>query len=126
MRAFPFVKQVAPVNLGARIRAGFVRTECARNSCQQHLGWAEINRIFPARNPDVILVTSHLSIGCFAIEENAVVAWIAKRKSAAAASVLRGETDLGVPRRRQRTGNVCSDPTYSVGTEYATVHQRII
>src|SRR5438132_7951954 len=111
MRAFPFVKQVATVNLGARIRARFVRTERAGNSRQHHLRRAEINGVVPARNADKILETSHLSIGCFAIEENAIVAWIAKRKSGAAASVLRGENELGVPRRRQRPGNLCSDPT---------------
>src|SRR4029077_5712129 len=105
MRALPFVKQVTTVNLGARIRAGFVRTERAGNSRQHHLRRAEINRVLPARDPDEILETAHFSIGGFAIEENAVIAWIAERKSSAAASVLRGENQLGVPRRWQRPGN---------------------
>src|SRR5205814_10029688 len=103
--------QVATVNRRSRIAAGFVRTERTANSRQHHLSRAEINRVFPTRNPDEILETADFAIGCFAAEENAVIAWIAKRKSGAAASVLRGENELGVPRRRQRPGNLCSDPT---------------
>src|SRR5437660_7853387 len=73
MRAFPFVKQVATVNLRARVRAGFVRTERAGNSRQHHLRRAEINRVLPARNPDEILKTTRFSISDFATEENTVV-----------------------------------------------------
>src|SRR5438874_1264428 len=97
MRAFPFVKQVTTVNLRPRIGAGFVRTERAGNSRQHYLRRAEINRIFPARNPDEILETARFAISCFATEENAVIARIAKRKSGAAASVLRGQNQLRVP-----------------------------
>src|SRR5205814_8180248 len=81
MRAFPFVKQVATVNLRPRVRAGFVRTERAGNSRQHHLRRAKIHRIFPARNPDEILETTYFAIGGFAIEEISVFAGLWKVKS---------------------------------------------
>src|SRR5207237_4458788 len=81
MRAFPFVKQVATVNLRARIGAGFVRTERTGNSRQHHLTRADNNRGFPTRNPDEILETANCAIGCFAAEDNAIIAWLPNRKS---------------------------------------------
>src|SRR6266567_4877449 len=126
MRALPFIKEVGPINLGASIRTGFVRTERAGKSRQHHLGRAKIDRIFPARNPDKILQPAGLSVSCFATEKNAVVAWIAKRKSSAATSVLRGENQLRVPRRRQRPGNLRSDTAQPIRAEQAAMDQRVI
>src|SRR6266480_154192 len=106
MGAFPLVKEVSAVNLSSRICAGLVGAECARNARQHHLCWTKIDRIFPAGDPDEILQTARLTIGCYAVEKHSVVTGIPKRKSRAAASILRRKDQLRIPRQRQRPGNL--------------------
>src|SRR6266480_3935912 len=96
--AFPFVKKVRAVNLSSRIRTGFVGTKRARNAGQHGLRVAQIKGIFEAWNPDEILQAARLTIGRYAIEKHSVVTRIPKRKSCAAASVLRRKDQLRVPR----------------------------
>src|SRR5207253_6762433 len=52
VRAFPFVKQIAAVNLRARVAAGFVRPERARRTKKNGLCLAQIEGIFKTRNPN--------------------------------------------------------------------------
>src|SRR6266581_8617117 len=91
VRAFPFVKKVCPVNLRARICAGLVGAKGAGSAGQHGLRVAQIKRIFEAWNPDEILQAARLTIGRYAVEKHSVVTRIPKRKSCAAASVLRGK-----------------------------------
>ncbi len=87
--AFPFVKKICAVNLSSRICAGLVGTKRARNAGQHGLRVAQIKGIFEARNPDEILQAARLTIGRYAVEKHSVVTRIPKRKSCAAASILR-------------------------------------
>src|SRR6202043_2332440 len=78
VRAFPFVEEVAAINLRARISAGLVRSKGAGHACEHNLSRAKIDRIFPARDPDEVLQAAQFAIGCSAIEKHSTVAWIAK------------------------------------------------
>src|SRR6266550_6303015 len=98
MGAFPFVKKVCAVNLSSRIRTGLVGAKRSRNTSQHGLRVAQIKRIFEARDPDEILQAARLTIGCYAIEKHSVVTGIPKRKSGAAAPILRRKDQLRIPR----------------------------
>src|SRR6266480_1833611 len=115
--AFPLVKEVSAVNLRSRICAGLVGAKRARNAGQHHLRWTKIDRIFPAWNPDEILQAARLTIGCYAVEKHSVVTRIPKRKSRAAASILRRKDQLRIPRQRQRPGSLRANAAQSVGPE---------
>jgi len=104
----------------------FVRTERAGNSRQHHLRRAEINRVLPARNPDEILETSHLPIGCLAIEENALSPGLRKENPVLPRPFCEARMSWEVPRRRQRPGNLGADTTQSVGSSKRPFHERII
>ncbi len=62
-RRFPFVEKIGPVNLGARIRPGFVRTEGAGDADQNRLSRAQVEGVFPARHVDEILQPARFAIG---------------------------------------------------------------
>src|SRR5213075_3483881 len=98
MGAFPLVKEISAVNLGSRICAGLVGAKRARNASQHHLSWTKVDRIFPARDPDEILQAARLTIGRYAVEKHSVVTRIPKRKSRAAAPILRRKNQLRIPR----------------------------
>src|SRR2546422_1896377 len=114
---FPLVKEVCAVNLSARICAGLVGSKRARNAGQHHLRGTKINGIFPARDPDEILQAARLTIGRYAIEKHSVVTRIPKRKSRAAAPILRRKDQLRIPRQRQRPGSLRANAAQSVGPE---------
>ncbi len=76
VRAFPFVEKIGAINLRARIRAGFIRTERAGNSREHNLRGTQINGIFPTRNPDKILQAARLAIGRAPAEEHSIITGI--------------------------------------------------
>src|SRR5437660_8665972 len=78
IRALPFVEKICAVNLRSRIGAGFIRAKCTGDSREHDLGWTQIDRIFPARDPDEILQAAKFAIGCSPIKKHSVVAGITK------------------------------------------------
>ena len=78
VRTFPFVKEVAAINLRPRIRARFIGAKSARRPDEHCLRVTQVERIFPARNPDQILQAAQFAISGPTSEKYSVLAGIAE------------------------------------------------